>query len=286
MHRSGVGTHKTENMKEIEKYLMNGLRFGYQQNTVLRTEYNDNSKKIIEYLLTVNVAQQLIEWNEKEAHWSYAINLEYDVEEFLKNAFLPYRITGGLFDSEIISPGIKDFLKKEKEKKKKKEDTEFRYGRIDIGISQENIEFSGYKESISGVELKGINPTTDSVIKDIERLIKSMELSDKDFDNSIQECYCLHIKKLGGDKSLSKEEVLKNAKKKSLNNLEKNIRDNIDFGSKDIDIKIISDDTDNFEFKSVKDFKNHPFINDITTYEVGLETKIVYGVIIKIYRKE
>lgn len=271
-------------MENIIKYLMNGLRFGYQQNIVLRTEYNDNSKSIIEYLLTVNVAQQLIKWNEKEVHWSYAINLEYDVEEFLKNSFLPYRIVGGLFDSAIIHPGIKRFL--EEEKQKDKEDREFRFGRLDIGISKENSSFSGYKESISGIELKGINPTTESVISDILRLVKAMELADKDFENSINECYCLHIKKLGGDKSLSKEDVLKNAKIRSLSDLEKNIRESIDFTSKKIDFEIISTDEDNFEFKSVKDFENHPFKNDLTTYEVGLETKIVYGVIIKIFRKQ
>lgn len=263
---------------------MEGLRLGYNQNTVLRTEFNDNSKSIIEYLLTVNVAQQLIECNKNDNGWGYAINLEYDVEEFLKNAFLPYRIVGGLFDSEIIHPTIKDFLKEEKEKERK--DREFRYGRIDIGISQENNSFSDYKESISGIELKGINPTTESVTKDVERLVKAMELSDGKFDNSITECYCLHVKKLGGDKNLSKESVLKNAKKKSLSDLEKSLRASIDFSKKDIDIKILSEDSDNFEFKSVNDFRDHPFINDLTTYEVGRETKVVYGVIIKIFRKK
>ena len=271
-------------MENIEKHLMNGLRVGYHQNIVLRTEYNSNSKSIIEYLLTVNVAQELIEWNEKEGHWSYAITLEYDVEEFLKNSFLPYRIIGGLFDSEILSPGIKEFIKEELLKEKK--DREFRYGRIDIGISQENAEYTGYKESISAIELKGINPTTESIISDIQRLVKAMELTDKDFKNSIKECYCLHIKKLGGDKTISKEDILKNAKTRSLRDLEQNIRDSIDFASKKIDIEVISGDDDNFDLKSVKDFQDHPFKNDLTTYEVGLETKIVYGVIIKIFRKE
>lgn len=270
-------------MDNIEKYLMNGLRWGYKQNTILRTEYNDNSKSIIEYLLTINVAQALIEWNEKEAHWCYAINLEYNVEEFLKNTFLPYRIEGGLFDSRIIHPKIYDFLLEEKGKDIK--DKEFRYGRIDIAICKENISFSGYKESISGIEIKGINPSTASVICDIQRLVKVMELEDNYFENSLKECYCLHIKILGGDKNLSKEDGLKNIKIRSLRELEKSIGESIDFASKKVDFQVISGDEDNFYFKSVKDFQFHPFKNDLTTYEVGLETKIAYGVLIKIFRK-
>jgi len=53
--------------------LTQGLRVGFKQNTVLRTEFND--KSIIEYLLTVNFAQQLIEYNQNNNGWGYAINL-------------------------------------------------------------------------------------------------------------------------------------------------------------------------------------------------------------------
>lgn len=270
-------------MRNIENYLMNGLRVGYQQNIVLKTELNENSKNNIEYLFTVNVAQQLIEWNEKEVKRGYAINLEYDVEEFLKNTFLPYRIVGSVFDNKIIHPRIKAFLEEEKQKDKK--DKEFRYGIIDIGVIKQNVNFSRHRESISGIELKGINPTTESVIIDVLRLVKAMELTDVDFENSLKECYCLHIKQDFTDESELNEEALKNAKKRSLRDLDENIRKSIDFTNKKIDFKIISGDEDNFEFKNVKYPKNKTFKNGLTTYKVSIETKIVYGVIIKIYRK-
>ncbi len=45
----------------IVESLKKGLRNGYQQNRVLLSSYNEFIDKVREYLLTVNVAQQLIE---------------------------------------------------------------------------------------------------------------------------------------------------------------------------------------------------------------------------------
>ncbi len=91
--------------------------------------------------------------------------------------------------------------------------------------------------------------------------MKAIELTDVDFENSLKECYCLPIKQDFTDESELNEEALKNAKKRSLRDLDENIRKSIDFTNKKIDFKIISGDEDNFEFKNVKYPKNKTFKN-------------------------
>lgn len=253
--------------KNLLKYLIQGLYQGYNQNIVLRTDMLEENSKIIEYLLTVNVAQKLIEWNESEG-WQYSINLEYDSKQFFKNAFLPYMHKGdGLFDLTLVHPSIPNHS---------------REGRIDIGVCREVRNFYDHLESVYGIELKGINPNYDSVISDVKRLVESLEMKDDNFDNSIQSGFSLFVRNLGGQKTLSSKESLLKSKKRVLNELKTKIKSEITLNT--TDFKIYSKD---FSLRSTEDFADYDeeYLEELTTYEIGRDTKIVFGVIIEIFRK-
>ena len=257
-------------MTDIEKHLKIGLHTGYNQNQVLHTSYIDRETSIVEYLLTVNVAQQLIEWN-TEKHWCYSLYLEYPTEKFFKNAFLPYMQVGdNIFDIDIIHPEVTKSIKNNKS---------IRHGRVDLAVCAEKTDFSDFKESLIGIEIKGINPSTDKVIEDIERLVQAIEMRDDNFDNSIQACYCLHIKKLGGDKRISSKASLEKAMQKSIENLDRVIKSKFKTTSTQIELfgEIIS-------IMTSENFSKQGNVEDLSFSEVAEGTKIVFSVIIKISR--
>lgn len=259
-------------MTDIEKHLKDGLRNGYNQNQVLHTSYIDTETSIVEYLLTVNVAQQLIEWN-KEEKWNYSLYLEYPTEKYFKNAFLPYMQVGDdIFDIDIIHPEVTKSIK---------DNEDIRTGRLDLVVCKEKLGFTDFKESLVGIELKGLNPNLDKVVEDIDRLVLSIEMQDDNFENSITAGYCLHIKKLGGDKRLSTKTTLENAMQKSIENLEKVI--NAKAKKKTTtNIEVI---TEILSIKTSEDFAQQGNKDDLTADEVAEETKIVFSVLIKITRQ-
>lgn len=259
-------------MTDLEQNLKEGLRNGYNQNQVLHTSFIDNETSIVEYLLTVNVAQQLIEWNSKK-NYDYSLYLEYPTEKFFKNAFVPYMEVGdGLFDNEIIHPEVTKSLR---------DNEDIRTGRIDLVVCKEKLGYSDFKESLVGIELKGLNPSLEKVIEDIDRLVLAIEMSDTDkkFENSIQSGYCLHIKKLGGDKRLSTKDTLEKAMAKSIENLKKVIGEKAKKTSAKIDVV-----TDIVSIKTKEDFDKQGNKEDVTADEVAEGTKIVFSVLIKITR--
>jgi hypothetical protein len=258
-------------MSDIEQHLKKGLINGYNQNQILHASYVNNDTSITEYLLTVTVAQQLIEWNE-ENHYLYSLYLEYSTEKFFKNAFLPYMEVGNnIWDMGIIHPEVIKSIK---------ENEDIRTGRIDLAVCKAHVGYGDFKDSLMGIELKGINPNLNKVIEDVQRLVLSIEMKDVTFGNSIQTGYCLFVKKLGGDKRLSSKEALVRAMSKSIENLDKVIKAKVKTSTANIEVlkEII-------EIKTKEDFDKMGNKEEITSNEVAEETKIVYSVLIKITRQ-
>jgi hypothetical protein len=75
------------NLVEVKENIKKGLTNGYKQNLLLLSSYNSFIDQVQEYLLTVNVAQQLLEWNNQHI---YRIQIEYPVFHFYNNAFVAY----------------------------------------------------------------------------------------------------------------------------------------------------------------------------------------------------
>jgi hypothetical protein len=159
---------------EITDVIKKGLIKGYRENLLLLSSYNDFVDQVREYLLTVNVAQQLLEWNNQHL---YKINIEYPVFSFYNNAFLAYYwdITD-IFNMSIIrrEEGLSP--------------TDKRYQKIDIAITQEQSgdNASTHERTLVGIELKGINKNETEIIRDAERMAKAMVLKDKSSENSIK----------------------------------------------------------------------------------------------------
>ena len=176
-----------------------------------------------------------------------------------------------IWDMGIIHPEVIKSIEDNKE---------IRTGRIDLAVCKANFGTWDFKESLMGIELKGINPNLNRVVEDIMRLVLAIEMKDDTFGNSIKAGYCLYVKKLGGDKRLSTKEALVKAMSKSIENLEKVIKAKVKTSTANIEVlkEII-------EIKTKEDFEKMGNREEITSNEVAEETKIAYSVLIKITRQ-
>lgn len=256
-------------LEKFESFLFEGLHSGYNQNLELQTSYYQ-VESVTEYLLTVVVAQRLLDWSRENGR-HYSINLEFSSLEFFKQAFLPYMMVGDIFDIQTIHPEVLTLISS---------NVEIRVGRIDIVVNKENHKYDNFKESIFGVELKGINPAQEDVFEDILRLILALKLNDPKFENSILAGYCLHIKVLGGNQRISKDKSLEDAKAKYIENLQKSVNDKFVLYP-EVKMEVSS----RLIFKhSSEEISAQGNKDDYDSYRVGLETKIVFAVMIKIDR--
>jgi len=261
------------NMTSLEKHMTTGLCNGYNQKQTLHAAYYDSDLDIVEYLLTVNVAQALIAWN-GENGMKYSLFLEYPTDKFFKNAFVPYMIVGDdIFDTTVIHPLAAQQIDKRQD---------IRQGRLDLAVCQGAVNMSDFKSSVIGIELKGINPSTEKVFEDIDRLVLALTMEDDKFENSIQAGYCLHIKKLGGNKRASTEKNLKNAMDGSIKRLRNSVSGRLASKFPSIQAEILSEV---IELNSSENFTPSANQEEEWTYdEVAERTYIVCAVLIKLTR--
>lgn len=107
-------------------------------------------------------------------------------------------------------------------------------------------------------------------------------MKDKNFDNSIQKGFSLFIRNLGGQKARSSKNSLSKSKERVLAEIKNKLTSEFAFNT--TDFKIFSKD---FSIKSTEDFADYDdeYLKELSTYEVGRDTKIVFGVIIELFRK-
>jgi hypothetical protein len=273
MEAEAQANYAALNTTSLEKHMTTGLRNGYNQKLTLHADYYDSDLDIVEYLLTVNVAQTLSIWNQENG-MKYSLFLEYPTGKFFKNAFVPYMIVGdNIFDTTVIHPLAAQQLDKRQD---------IRQGRLDLAVCQGAVGMSDFKSSVVGIELKGINPSTEKVFEDIDRLVLALTMEDKKFANSIQAGYCLHIKKLGGSKRASTENNLKNAMDGSINRLRSSVSAHLVSTSPSIQAEILSEV---IELNSSENFTPSAGQEQEWTYdEVAERTYIVSAVLIKLTR--
>lgn len=171
------------NKSELKENLKTGIARGYMQNLLLLSSYNNFIDQVREYLLTVNVAQQLLEWNNQHL---YKIQIEYPISLFYENAFIRTDwIAPDIFNMSIV------------ERLRGHSPTEKLHQKIDIAITQEqqNTSFSTDERTIVGIELKGINKNQADIINDAERMCNAMLRTDPISPNSIEICFCGFIKR-------------------------------------------------------------------------------------------
>ena len=177
-------------LTEIKKNIQKGLTNGYNQNLLLLSSYNDFIDQVREYLLTVNVAQQLLDWNH---HHLYQIRIEYPILHFYNNAFAAYEWqVKSIFEMDIIQrlPGHSPTDKLQQ--------------KIDIAVTQEQTgaNASRNERTLSGIELKGINKSEDEIISDAKRMSIAMLRTDPVSINSIEFCFCGFLRRFDKSKQM------------------------------------------------------------------------------------
>lgn len=181
---------------EITDNIKKGLTKGYRQNLLLLSSYNAFIDQVREYLLTVNVAQQLLDWNEQH---SYKIQIEYPISYFYNNAFIASDWDfKDIFDSSII------------QRQAGHSPTEKLHQKIDIAITQEQqgSNASTNERSLVGIELKGINKSEDEIIKDAKRMSNAMLRTDPISPNSIEFCFCGFLKRFDKGEEMVTDKII------------------------------------------------------------------------------
>ncbi len=196
------------NISKVKENIKIGLKKGYKQNLLLLSSYSDFIDQVREYLLTVNVAQQLLDWNEQH---SYKIQIEYPVFHFYNNAFVAYEWDiKDIFDIAII------------QRQSGHSPTDKLYQKIDIAITQEQngSNASTHERTLSGIELKGINKSEDEIIRDAKRMSNAMLLTDKVSDNSIKFCFCGFLRRFDKGEEIVTEAFIQQKTDKELEHWE------------------------------------------------------------------
>lgn len=192
---------KIKTVNEIENRIKQGLINGYKDNILFTQNYSDLQSRIIEYLIVVNVAQELKEYCFKNG---LDINLEYSLNDFYNNAFPSAVIEGGIFDSKLLN-----------RKNHSPEDSKSK--RLDIVLTSEianNGEPFNSKKSFVGIEIKAINQSNKKIKQDIIRISKALNLTDPISDNHIKAGFACFFKRFDKEEIiLSKEAYEIKAKK-------------------------------------------------------------------------
>lgn len=240
-------------MKEIESFIIQGVRNAYQENKTLKTSYHSFHGDIVEYLITVNIGQELIKWNAANG-WNQSISLEFDLNEFLSNAFETTIEWIDIWNSKIIAPATKSLDINDS-------------GRLDIAV------FDHEDRSLYPIEVKGINSSYDKITEDVERIAKLVSAVNGEPENSIQAGYCTFMRYLGGEVRISSKDSLKKATDKILSELDDRFKTitqsyNVEFNVHSFEIVSSSKDaiTTNVVVESAD--------------EAGRETGKVFGVLL------
>src|SRR5437868_4858304 len=253
--------------KTIKQYIRAGIIKGYKEHLQLISSYSEFVDAIREYLLTVNVAQALLEWDKP---YSYKIRIEYPVLNFFNNAFPSVKIEyTDIFNMELISRELGHAPTKSYHQK------------LDIAIVEEQSRgFANNERSLVGIELKAINVSEAIFIKDIHRLVKAMSITDRIDSNSIKFRFGAFLKRLDQNTELITAATIK----------ERNDKQHIHWteicNNLNATYPFLNFDTELFEIA------NTPYENVASRFEssddyseVANETGSISGCIISIARK-
>lgn len=245
-------------MEKLIEAIKQGVKNAYFENRALKTSYKSFDGEIVEYLITVNIAQTLNKWKEEQGHF-HSISLEFDVEEFIKNCF-PNRVDLiDLWTTISIIPDASAL---------KHDDS----GRIDIAI------FKNENESYCPIEIKAINQNYDLIVADVERISKIIAKNDSNgIENTAVVGFCIFLKHIGGDKRVSHAKGLKSTSERIVSEFEERIK-HLKTNYK------CNITTEPFEIEKINsnNLVNNPTIEDY--HMAASETGSIFGVIVKIER--
>lgn len=182
------------NLSELKESIKAGLIKGYRQNVLLLSAHTGFIDNVREYLLTVNIAQQLIEGCSP----ADKIHIEYPASLFYENAFDRLKVEGDMFSSSII----------------KRRENHFKgnrsHDKIDLAITKGVQESSYFTEDrvLVGIEVKGINKSKKNIKNDAIRLSDAMITTDVVSSNSIKFGICCFLMRLDKEKEMITNNII------------------------------------------------------------------------------
>jgi len=189
-------------IQDIEKSIQKGLQRAYYS-FASSSDLGNFRSKVIEYLFTAFIFKELVGSAKPR---KFAISLEYPARFFYENAFNIFPFGPRAAKNELERtppPPPEDFKSPEN-------------GRIDIVITKmlttvhHKRKNRFIERSIAGIEVKGINPKSDLLLADYNRLAFCLlsEYRQND-ENSIAGCFIGYVKKIGGEKRITSKKKVK-----------------------------------------------------------------------------
>ncbi len=241
------------------------LRKSYSENQILRLSFDGNVKRLTEYFITVNLCQQLLEWN-SENHYQYKIEAEKKTFDFYNSCFESNKI-------EIIANSFPEMYYVSDQEEFLKNISIIRKGRIDITLSRE-INDRNISESL--IEVKSINPNLTKIKDDFNRIQQYLNSSITNFENLLKNGFIVFIKHINNINKIQKKENLKKEKELYITNLKKRLslitENNIEFD-------IYTDYIENSPYENLQ--MNY---NDDDFSRIAYDTFSAFSVIIEVKR--
>lgn len=164
-------------MNDIENYIIKGYKNGYFDNVYLNTGGGDFQSEAIEYVFTVSTAKELLKWRyDSNGGNNHSIIFELSANLFKNYCFVEWRGSNS-------TDSVKGIVHRQKHKAIRN-----KTGRIDIAILSSETPIKD-RRSVVGVEVKGINPSKNSVEADIKRLVDCLIAKDPIGTNSLESCF-------------------------------------------------------------------------------------------------
>ncbi len=162
----------------LEDLITGGASNAYFEHCRMTHNNTGFSERVIEYHLTVGIAQMLLK--RVEIH-NCRIELEYPIKDFYNNAFAENSFTGGrLFEGKMID---REDHNPENNIKQ----------RLDIALTYSGEIFEGERVAY-GIEVKSIDQSDDCLLFDIKRLSSAIASTEKYSANSIEAGYSLFLR--------------------------------------------------------------------------------------------
>jgi hypothetical protein len=246
-------------MEKLIDAIKQGVKNAYLENIALKTSNKSFESSVVEYLITVNIAQSLFKWN-SDTGYEYSISLEFDIKEFASTCFQTNIKIIDLWETIIVQPSPES---------KEIDDN----GRLDIAI------FKDENRSYCAIEVKAINQKYDLILEDVERLARIISKHDSNgIENSVSCCFCVFLKFIGGEKRISHSNRLEKVEKKIILDFQERVKNY----ESEYSCKITPIPFEIYKCNS-SDIKENSQIEDYS--EAAIKTGNVFGVIVKITNK-
>ncbi|CAM1366240.1 hypothetical protein [Tenacibaculum xiamenense] len=272
-------------VEDVEKLIIEGLKKGYRQNLFFTQNYTGFQSRIIEYLITVNIAQSLEEYCFKGC---LGVNLEYPLEKFYNGSFpcIKYNYPDIPPNTNKEGKKLLNYFGATLQNRKDHNPSQNKSKRLDIAITGDPIHTDGYltneRRSLVGIEIKTLNPSKASVIKDITRLADALNLEDEISENQILCGFVCFFRRFDKENETFSQHQINNSKKSEKNKWIKNLNDLTEIYPK-LNFNIIPEVLEESPVENVGPFEEKPELENYEDYADN--SGLVIGYLIKITHK-